>query len=143
MIKWTTKRYIAIQSATLTDCKRGGPEVPSGGSGGMGATYPLRVGWRLLGHFAVLLTGIFTMESAVVEKPLAIEPAESIAGARPMLPLLVLLFIGSGCSALIYEIVWLQLLQLVIGSTGRSMGVLLGTFMGGMCLGSLLLPRLI
>ncbi|HEX4796524.1 MAG TPA: hypothetical protein VH370_22225 [Humisphaera sp.] len=109
----------------------------------MGATYLLRVGWRLLGHFAVLLTGIFTMESAVVEKPLAIETAESIAGARPMLPLLVLLFIGSGCSALIYEIVWLQLLQLVIGSTGRSMGVLLGTFMGGMCLGSLLLPRLI
>ena len=33
------------------------------------------------------------------------------------LPLLLLLFAGSGCSALIYEIVWYQLLQLVIGST--------------------------
>src|SRR5439155_12307725 len=42
-----------------------------------------------------------------------------------------------------YEVVWLQLLQLVIGSTAVSLGVLLGTFMGGMCLGSLLLPRLI
>ena len=31
----------------------------------------------------------------------------------------------------------------VIGSTAMSLGVLLGTFMGGMCLGSLLLPRLI
>jgi spermidine synthase len=51
------------------------------------------------------------------------------------------LFVGSGCAALVYEIVWLQLLQLVIGSSAVSLGVLLGTFMGGMCLGSLLLPR--
>ena len=53
------------------------------------------------------------------------------------------LFVGSGCSALIYEIVWLQSLQLVTGSSAVSLGVLLGTFMGGMCLGSLLLPRLV
>ncbi|HZN33042.1 MAG TPA: fused MFS/spermidine synthase [Pirellulaceae bacterium] len=59
------------------------------------------------------------------------------------LPLLLLLFVGSGCAALIYEIVWFQLLQLVIGSSAVSLGVLLGTFMGGMCLGSLLLPRVI
>lgn len=60
---------------------------------------------------------------------------------RPFLPLLLLLFVGSGCAALIYEIVWFQLLQLAIGSSAVSLGVLLGTFMGGMCLGSLLLPR--
>lgn len=58
-------------------------------------------------------------------------------------PILLLLFVGSGCSALIYEIVWLQMLQLVIGSSALSLGVLLGTFMGGMCLGSFLLPRFI
>ena len=45
--------------------------------------------------------------------------------------------------ALIYEVVWLQLLQLVIGSSAASLAVLLGTFMGGMCLGSIALPRLI
>jgi spermidine synthase len=59
------------------------------------------------------------------------------------LPGLLLLFIGSGCAALIYEVVWFQLLQLVIGSSAISLGVLLGTYMGGMCLGSLLLPRFI
>lgn len=59
------------------------------------------------------------------------------------LPVLLLLFVGSGCAALIYEIVWFQLLQLVIGSSAISLGVLLGTFMGGMCLGSFLLPRFI
>ena len=58
------------------------------------------------------------------------------------LPLLLVLFAGSGCSALIYEIVWYQLLQLVIGSSAVSLGVLLATFMGGLCLGSLALPRL-
>src|ERR1051326_3276157 len=56
--------------------------------------------------------------------------------------LLLALFAGSGCSALIYEIVWYQLLQLVIGSTAISLGVLLATFMGGLCIGSLALPRM-
>src|SRR5687768_15568525 len=56
---------------------------------------------------------------------------------------LLLLFVGSGCAALIYENVWLQLLQLVIGSSTVSLGILLGTFMGGMCLGSLLLARVV
>src|SRR6478736_3933482 len=59
------------------------------------------------------------------------------------LPWVLLLFVGSGCAALIYEIVWLQMLQLVIGLTSTSLGLLLGTFMGGMCLGSLLLPRFV
>jgi spermidine synthase len=62
---------------------------------------------------------------------------------RRYLPLLLLLFFASGCSALIYEIVWYQLLQLVIGSSAISLGVLLATFMGGLCLGSLALPRLL
>ena len=57
--------------------------------------------------------------------------------------LLLLLFVGSGCAALIYEIVWFQLLELVIGSSAVSLGVLLGTYMGGMCLGSLLLARVV
>ena len=57
--------------------------------------------------------------------------------SRKVLPALLLLFVGSGCAALIYEIVWFQLLQLVVGSSAISLGVLLGTFMGGMCLGSL------
>src|ERR1700748_3326856 len=66
-----------------------------------------------------------------------------ISTTRRFLPLLLVLFFGSGCSALIYEIVWFQLLQLVIGSSAISLAVLLGTFMGGMCLGSLVLPRVI
>src|SRR5882762_2475687 len=61
--------------------------------------------------------------------------------SRRVLPALLVLFAGSGCAALIYEIVWFQMLQLVIGSSAISLAVLLGTFMGGMCLGSLALPR--
>ena len=33
------------------------------------------------------------------------------------LPLLILFFIGSGCAALIYEIVWFQMLSLIVGSS--------------------------
>src|ERR1051326_4257699 len=60
---------------------------------------------------------------------------------RPYLPLLLVLFVGSGCAALIYEIVWFQLLELAIGISAISLAVVLGTFMGGMCIGSLGLAR--
>ena len=68
-------------------------------------------------------------------------PAAQFNAAR-FLPVLLLLFAGSGCSALIYEIVWYHLLQLAIGSTAVSLGVLLATFMGGLCIGSIWFPRL-
>jgi len=70
-------------------------------------------------------------------------PAVDRGAAARWLPALLVLFIGSGCAALIYEVVWFQLLQLSIGSSAVSLGVLLGIYMGGMCLGSLLLPRLV
>lgn len=68
--------------------------------------------------------------------------ARTSSDARKYLPVLLLLFAGSGCAALIYEVVWYQLLQLAIGSTSVSLGILLATFMGGLCIGSVWLPRL-
>jgi len=67
-------------------------------------------------------------------------PSSSDPAGR-FLPLMLFLFIGSGCAALIYEIVWFQLLSLIVGSSAISMGVLLATFMGGMCIGSLGLAK--
>src|SRR5262245_54659358 len=58
-------------------------------------------------------------------------------------PILLLLSLGSGAAALIYEIIWFQLLELVVGSSTVSLGVLLATFMGGTCLGSIIFPRLV
>ncbi len=68
--------------------------------------------------------------------------SEDAAPAR-FYPVVLCFFIGSGFAALVYEIVWFQLLELVIGSTAVSLAVLLGTFMGGMCLGSLAFARLV
>ena len=72
---------------------------------------------------------------------MTVKELQTPGAARRYLPVLLVLFAASGCSALIYEIVWYQLLQLVIGSTAVSLGVLLATFMGGLCIGSLALPR--
>lgn len=58
-----------------------------------------------------------------------------------ILPALLVLFAGSGLAALIYELVWYQMLELAIGSQTVCLGFLLATFMGGLCLGSLGLPR--
>jgi len=70
-------------------------------------------------------------------------PPAAMPASQRYLPLLLVLFVGSGCAALIYEIVWFEMLQLSVGSSAVSLGVLLGTFMGGMCVGSLALSRLV
>ena len=58
-------------------------------------------------------------------------------------PVLLLLFAGSGCAALIYEVVWFQPAAPGGRRARRSRsGSSWASFMGGMCLGSLLLPRL-
>jgi spermidine synthase len=51
------------------------------------------------------------------------------------------LFAASGCAALIYQVVWFQLLSFAIGASALSLGVLLPTYLGGLCIGSVLLPR--
>src|SRR5213083_70870 len=82
--------------------------------------------------------------STNTEKSYRREPLAVSAGSRrDYLPLLLLLLAASGCAALIYEIVWLQLLQLVIGSSGVSLGLLLAAYMGGLCAGSALVARVI
>jgi spermidine synthase len=74
---------------------------------------------------------------------MTIATSESRAGFPAIIPVLLLLFAGTGCAALIYEIVWYQLLEFALGSTAVSLGVLLATFMGGLCIGSLALPRIL
>jgi spermidine synthase len=70
-------------------------------------------------------------------------PASHAAEPGRFYPLVLCFFIGSGLAALIYEVVWFQLLEFIIGSTAVSLAVLLGTFMGGLCLGSLAFARVI
>ena len=67
----------------------------------------------------------------------------AVSVRNSILWMLLLLLAASGCAALIYEIVWLQLLQLVIGSSAVSLGLLLAAYMGGLCLGSAAMPRLV
>ncbi len=55
--------------------------------------------------------------------------------------MLLVLFAVSGCAALIYQVVWFQLLSFAIGASAFSLGVLLPTYLGGLCIGSLILPR--
>ena len=91
-------------------------------------------------------SSVVARESAEAKPPQAkTVQAETQApehSSRHLLPWL-LLFAGSGCAALIYEIVWFQLLQLVIGSSAVSLGLLLAAYMGGLCLGSAALRRLV
>ena len=72
---------------------------------------------------------------------MTVSQSASVSVSHKFCLMLLLLSFGSGCAALIYEIVWFQLLQLVIGSSAVSLGMLLGVFMGGLCVGSVTFPR--
>lgn len=54
--------------------------------------------------------------------------------------LFLMLAAASGAAALLYEIVWFQMMELVIGSTALSVGILLAAYMGGLSAGSLAYP---
>jgi len=62
-----------------------------------------------------------------------LKPAASPNGPRGWI---VLLFLLSGLTALIYEIVWMKMLVLVVGNTVYSTTTVLAAFMGGLALGS-------
>ena len=90
-------------------------------------------------------SSVIQRESAATKpdvKPVQAEAPVEERGYRDLIPWL-LLFAGSGCAALIYEIVWFQLLQLVIGSSAVSLGLLLAAYMGGLCLGSVAFAKLV
>ncbi len=53
------------------------------------------------------------------------------------------LFVASGSAALIYEVVWFQQLGLSLGASAISLAIVLTSFMGGMCLGSFVLPAIV
>ena len=51
------------------------------------------------------------------------------------------LFFGSGALALVYELCWLRIISLQLGSTAIAVSVVLGVFMGGLALGAALAGR--
>jgi spermidine synthase len=60
------------------------------------------------------------------------------AGTRT---LLLTLFLFSGVSGLIYQVVWTRMFALVLGTTVYSVATVLGVFMGGLALGSFLFGK--
>lgn len=58
-----------------------------------------------------------------------------------MLPLLTILFFGSGACALIYQVMWLRLLALVFGVTVYAASTVLAGFMAGLAVGSFVAGR--
>ena len=55
--------------------------------------------------------------------------------------IVLLLFFGSGATALIYEVLWSKHLALMLGSTVQAQTVVLAVFMGGLALGNRIIGR--
>ncbi len=64
------------------------------------------------------------------------------APQRWLLPLLLILFFGSGVCALVYQVMWLRLLALVFGVTVYAASTVLAGFMAGLGIGSYAAGRL-
>src|SRR5688572_22112430 len=58
-----------------------------------------------------------------------------------LMPLLLGLLMLSGSCALIYQVLWLRLLALTFGVTVHAAATVLGCFMGGLAVGSMLAGR--
>ena len=69
---------------------------------------------------------------------MVLPPSRPLPDRTPvwLLPVLVLLFFGSGTAALIYQVMWLRLLGLVFGVTVYAASTVLASFMAGLALGS-------
>jgi spermidine synthase len=63
------------------------------------------------------------------------------ANRRAPFALLFLLFLLSGATSLVYEVIWLRKLILIFGSTQFATSTILSTFMGGLALGAFVAGR--
>jgi spermidine synthase len=72
-----------------------------------------------------------------------VTPAAQDSSRQPawLLPLLLILFFGSGVCALVYQVMWLRLLSLVFGVTVYAASTVLAGFMAGLGVGSLVAGR--
>jgi len=131
----------------------GMPAAPSDGAAAgrnVGAGPPPDSGRGVLLWMAGLLAVAWIAYSAVSRRSARAATPAAIGGDAespavdaklPLHDVLRVLFLASGCAALIYEVVWFHLLRLVIGASALSVGIVLASFMGGMFLGSLLFAR--
>jgi spermidine synthase len=64
-------------------------------------------------------------------------------GHRWLLPVLACLFLATGISGLMYQVLWLRILALTFGVTVYAISTVLGSFMAGLGLGSFLAGRIV
>ncbi|MFC2172215.1 fused MFS/spermidine synthase [Acidobacteriota bacterium] len=61
---------------------------------------------------------------------------------RYLLPVVAILFVLSGATSLLYQVVWLKWLTFIFGNTVHATATVLATFLGGLALGSYIFGRL-
>jgi len=103
----------------------------------LGSAYAIDTGLASSSHRSEL--GAPARATPFLTKPLL--DGSTVTAERRVGRALLVLFAASGCAALIYQVVWFQLLSFAIGASALSLGVLLPTYLGGLCIGSVLLPR--
>lgn len=82
------------------------------------------------------------MAQAVAIGPRVEPPARVGTRLDWLTPLLVLIFVLSGASGLMYQISWIKMLSLTFGVTIYAVSIVVAAFMGGLALGSFLGGRL-
>jgi len=87
-------------------------------------------GWMNLGIAAVLLA---TLKYLPPPAPLPVKPVAAETAAPRILLLVALL---TGAASFIYEIVWIRMLNMVLGSSTHSFELMLSAFILGLALGS-------
>jgi len=82
--------------------------------------------------------GVWVMARAAEPQPEAAHPAPGAAAAgAPLVRLLLAAAFVTGAASFIYEIAWIRMLSLVLGSSFHAFELMLAAFIGGLALGGL------
>ena len=112
------------------------------GNAGLPGTVLFAAILNLLVGVVVLVLARITSDEEDLQSTAANEP-EIVTPWSDAVPgrLLLVCAFGTGLASFIYEITWIRMLNLVLGTTTHAFELMLGTFIMGLALGSLLIRR--
>jgi len=95
----------------------------------------------LVGAVVLILARRLSDKAASANAPVAATTPVSRWSENRLGTLLLICAFGTGLASFIYEITWIRMLNLVLGTTTHAFELMLGTFILGLALGSLIIRR--
>lgn len=92
-------------------------------------------------NIAVALAAWAMSKKLPVAAPIAVQTAEVSGGTTNGSSVLLIVAFLTGCASFVYEIIWIRMLSMVLGSSNHAFEIMLCSFILGLAFGSLFIKR--